>query len=1042
MSRRNSSSSISTDINLKNRSRSNSFSSISSTKTPRPTSSSSSSSSVSSSSSLFLHDYYTIVNSPSKVTDQSIQTIDTSLPTLTIRPSIYPTIPPSIYISYPKNLNLERKDRKKIINKKNKKLIYKTYWRRGCVVNALKSNGYRQSQIANTHNNLGKDIQLVKNNNNLEEEMDEDDDKELDNDGIKVNNKGKWTVQWSKHPTSSQFLSLNCLQKVNHFPNSWCIGRKDRLSQTLTAMRRIQSTNSISTKDDNNNNKSFDEEYNFHPHTYVLPRQRETLSRTIKLEQLQKNSSSKTLWIVKPLASSCGRGINVMNTEKLIKYLDLFDEEYKKISKNSIKKKSSWRKKYQEKKILVQQYLSNPLLINDKKFDLRIYVLVTGVDPLRVYVYEEGLTRISTSNYSLKNLSNRFAHLTNYSINKKAENFKAAEFIIKNDNDKGDEEGDEGTENQPDNDPENEGDGGDDDDDDEEDNELDENLIENNVDSEMEGFKWSLSAFKKWLISNFGEKRAEETFDRIYDICIKTIIAAEGEITPNLQRSIKYRTNCYELFGCDIILDDNLNPYLLEVNVSPSLASSSPLDHRIKGMLMADVFHTVGVFPHDNNLIKMFTIENSNDLNYSSSNTSINSKVTDKNDKKNKNTIDRNNDGNPLGFLNLTKILSYQENYRKKPSISSIDLEILSKNTDKIVSKNSCCWWQLLLQIEDEIERSKSSKFKILYPKLNNIHYYLNLFRNTRFSDHLLAKWIELGGIKGKAFQYLPPHVKMLLINSSGGVFINPLSLTPSTPSNVSKKLDRPSSCNKLRKHSETEKEENIIKSTSISHPNRFNYVVSEDVSTSSMSSSVSSSSLDDVNLTSEPHNSPRILHPNPPSFPNPDGIGSIGVGYFPRISQDFDTSESNSIENNLKNLKPLSARVVSPSPSTSSGESKIPSSSRLPSRNRQILVNELTFVKPKSSSSLIRRSNKLSSHPNAEIISAINGNSFTQVNSSQNQFVKGRIVHKKVLSHEFENYTSSDNYHLISQIQPNFAPQGNHIKQDNRRFKSIPFLK
>jgi hypothetical protein len=47
-----------------------------------------------------------------------------------------------------------------------------------------------------------------------------------------------------------------------------------------------------------------------------------------------------------------------------------------------------WR---QDRKLLIQRYLYNPYLINGKKFDLRIYALVSGVDPLRVYVHEEVL---------------------------------------------------------------------------------------------------------------------------------------------------------------------------------------------------------------------------------------------------------------------------------------------------------------------------------------------------------------------------------------------------------------------------------------------------------------------------------------------------------------------------------------------------------------------------------------------------------------------------------------------------------------------------
>jgi hypothetical protein len=84
----------------------------------------------------------------------------------------------------------------------------------------------------------------------------------------------------------------------------------------------------------------------------------------------------------------------------------------------------------------------------------------------------------------------------------------------------------------------------------------------------------------------------------------KTLIAAEGEIAPLVHRHIKNKGSCFELFGFDVFLDKHLAPWLIEVNISPSLMGSSPLDQKIKGTLMADAFHLVGSAPYDESALK------------------------------------------------------------------------------------------------------------------------------------------------------------------------------------------------------------------------------------------------------------------------------------------------------------------------------------------------------------------------------------------------------------------------------------------------------
>lgn len=101
---------------------------------------------------------------------------------------------------------------------------------------------------------------------------------------------------------------------------------------------------------------------------------------------------------MKPVAASCGRGIKLID------------------AKTKISKKEG---------ILACRYVHNPHLINGLKYDLRVYVLVTQFNPLKVYIYNDGLVRFATEKYNLdpKRLNEKFVHLTNFSINKKNTKF-------------------------------------------------------------------------------------------------------------------------------------------------------------------------------------------------------------------------------------------------------------------------------------------------------------------------------------------------------------------------------------------------------------------------------------------------------------------------------------------------------------------------------------------------------------------------------------------------------------------------------------------
>lgn len=65
---------------------------------------------------------------------------------------------------------------------------------------------------------------------------------------------------------------------------------------------------------------------------------------------------------------------------------------------------------------------------------------------------------------------------------------------------------------------------------------------------------------------------------RIYDVIIKSILSSENHILSQTKKACIHRSNCFELFGYDILIDSDLKPWLIEVNLSPSLACESQLD--------------------------------------------------------------------------------------------------------------------------------------------------------------------------------------------------------------------------------------------------------------------------------------------------------------------------------------------------------------------------------------------------------------------------------------------------------------------------------
>lgn len=299
---------------------------------------------------------------------------------------------------------------------------------------------------------------------------------------------------------ADRFMKLKTFQKMNHFVGMSSITRKNNLGRNLLRMR-----------------KQFPKEYRFFPDTWILPTDMSDFKQ-------QFTNVKKQTFIIKPDNGCQGKGIFLIRD----------------VEKVPVDFSSTF---------VAQRYISKPLLLDGYKFDLRLYVLVSGCDPLRIFLHRKGLVRLASEQYvepTKNNLSEVMVHLTNYAINKANPNFE-------------------------------------------------ENT---NPDDAEDGHKRSWEAVQEHLRKEGHD--VDTLILEIEDLIVKTLIAVQPSLSHfyhSCQPEDVYNGMCFEILGFDVMLDQKLQPWLLEVNHAPSFATESELDHQVKHEVLQDSFNLLDLNP-------------------------------------------------------------------------------------------------------------------------------------------------------------------------------------------------------------------------------------------------------------------------------------------------------------------------------------------------------------------------------------------------------------------------------------------------------------
>uniref|UniRef100_H3ACQ7 Tubulin--tyrosine ligase-like protein 9 n=1 Tax=Latimeria chalumnae TaxID=7897 RepID=H3ACQ7_LATCH len=328
---------------------------------------------------------------------------------------------------------------------------------------------------------------------------------------------GEWDfywcdVMWLRENFDHTYMEEHV--RICHFRNHYELTRKNFMVKNLKRFRKYL---------EKELGKLDAAKCDFFPKTFELPSEYHLF-----VEEFRKNPG--TIWIMKPVGRSQGKGIflfrklkDIMDWKKQL--CGFITERYQWLEwvcgKNPVSghdgnRSDDQKDETQVENYVVQRYIENPYLIGGKKFDLRVYVLVTST----IKKYKKAFSRFAGSNV------NPDVHLTNIAIQKTA----------------------------PDYDPE-------------------------------KGCKWYLQQLRQYLTAKHGAQAIETLLRDIDNIFIKSL--------QSVQKVIINDKHCFELYGYDILIDKAFKPWLLEVNASPSLTSSSPEDYELKYCLLKDTLHII-----------------------------------------------------------------------------------------------------------------------------------------------------------------------------------------------------------------------------------------------------------------------------------------------------------------------------------------------------------------------------------------------------------------------------------------------------------------